>query len=211
MKSLAAFFAMILCVSVQAFAESNPLEGELFPPDFLFAQREALGLSDTQMQDLQAIVQDVQPRFEALKGQLEERVKTLQEALHQPKPDMAMTETKLRSMLTQENEMKVLQIGLMLSLRNKLTPEQVAKARELRPKFAGTASNPADGLRERLQGKFEQLRTLIEARAAGGVPPEDIVTKARDIQQLVQSGKPLEAERALDALLASLNAAKGKP
>jgi hypothetical protein len=117
----------------------------------------------------------------------------------------------MRAMLAQETEMKLLQMRLMLSLRNKLTPEQVEKARQLRPQSPVASSNPADGLRERLQGKFEKLRSAVEARAAGGQPPEELITKARAIQQLVQDNKPLEAERQLDALLSTLSDAKPKP
>jgi hypothetical protein len=210
MKSIIPLLTAVLFTVTRAIAGPNSIETELFPPDFLFAQREALGLNETQLQDMQAIVQDVQPKFEALKGQLEDSVKTLQEALHQPKPDIAKTEEKLRSMLTQENEVKVLQIRLMLTLRDKLTPEQVEKARQLRPQFTST-TNPDEGLAERLKAKFEQLRTAVEARASGGQPPEEIISKAHDIQQLVQTGKPQEAERALDALLSTLTPEKPKP
>jgi Spy/CpxP family protein refolding chaperone len=195
-----------------SFAE-NPLESELFPPDFLFSQREALGLNETQLQDIQAIVQDVQPKFEALKGQLEERSKAFRDALHQAKPDLAQTEDKLRTMLTQENEMKVLQIHLMLTLRSKLTPEQVDKARQLRqqaqPQAAG--ADPRQGLPERLQKKFQELKAAVEQRAFGGAPPEEIVKQVGEIQNLAQTGQPLEAERRIDQLIIQLRDGKTKP
>jgi hypothetical protein len=190
---------------------ANPIEQELFPPDFLFAQREALGLSEAQLQELQTIVQNAAPKFEDLKGLLEVRTKALHEALLESKPDIAQTDEKLRAMLAQENQMKIFQVHLLLTLREKLTGEQVQKARQLRPQFTPGSTNPADGLAERLQGKFQKLRTLIEARAANGQPPEDIVSKARDIQQLVQNGKPLEAERKLDELLSTLAPEKARP
>ena len=82
-----------------AKAAPNPIENEFLPPDFLMAQHEALGLDETQLQDFQAIVQDAQPRFENLKSGLEDRVKALQDALRQPKPDIAQTEEKLKTML----------------------------------------------------------------------------------------------------------------
>jgi Spy/CpxP family protein refolding chaperone len=210
MKTPLRLLAILVLACAPAIAEPNPIEGELFPPDFLFSQREALGLSDTQIQDLQAIVQDVQPKFESLKSQLEERGKAFQEALHQPKPDIDQTEEKLRAMLTQENQMKLLQVRLMLTLRSKLTPEQVEKARQLRP-HSVASGNPNAGLAQRLQAKFEKLKAAVEARAVGGQPPEEIVAKAREIQQLVQNGKPQEAEHELDALLATLGEAKAKP
>src|SRR5258708_164477 len=150
MKSILPFLALSLLALFRAAAAPNPIESELIPPDFLFAQREALGLNETQLRDIQATVQDVQPKFAALKGQLEERMKAFQEALHQAQPDITQAEDKLRAMLAQENEMKVLQVHLLLTLRSKLTPEQLEKARQLRAQSNPTASDPNDALRQRL-------------------------------------------------------------
>lgn len=213
MKITLALIAISLLALFRAAAAPNPIESELFPPDFLMDQHEALGLNQTQLQEIQSIVQDAQPKFESLKGQMEERMKALQDALHQTQPDMAQTEEKLRTMLTQENEMKLLQVHLMLTLRSKLTPEQVEKARQLRQQHAAqtTGADPRQGLQERLQKKFGQLKSAVEARAAGGQPPEEIVAKAHEIQQLVHDGKPVEAEKQLDALLSSLSDTKAKP
>ncbi len=213
MKTILSLLSAALLVFLPSAPAQNPLEGELFPPDFLMAQREALGLNESQVQDIQAIVQEMQPKFESLKGQFEERTKAFQEALHQAKPEIATAEEKLRAMLTQENEMKLLQVHLMLSLRSKLTPEQVDKARQLRTQALqqGAANDPRQGMAERLQKKFQDLKAAVEERAAGGAPPEEIVKKAEEIQQLVHSGQPLEAERRLDQLLNELREGKKKP
>jgi Spy/CpxP family protein refolding chaperone len=209
MKTTIQLFAILALAFVRASAAPNPIEAEFFPPDFLISQREALGLNESQFHDIQAIMQEAPAKFETLKSQLEERVRAFQEALHQAKPDVAQTEEKLRAMLAQENEMKLAQFRLMLSLRNTLTPEQLEKARQLRPQ--PQAGGGPDGLPQRLQAKFERLKSVIEARASGGQPPDEIIGKAREIQQLVQNGKPQEAEQQLDALLSSLPEAKAKP
>ena len=208
MKSVLSFVAALLALLATSSAQ-NPVEAELFPPDFLMAQRDALGLSDAQLQDIQGIMQDTQAKFEALKGQLEERAKAFQEALHQPETDIAQTEEKLRSMLAQENEMKVLQMRLMLNLRSKLTAEQRAKARQLRQQaLAAAGKDPHDGLAQRMQKKFEQLRAAIEDRAFGGAPPEEIVKQVGEIQKLAQTGHPQEAEQQIDQLIVKLREGK---
>jgi len=213
MKSILLSIAVASLAFLQTTTAQNPIENELFPPDFLLAQRETLGLNETQLQDIQAIVQDIQPKFETLKAQLEERAKAFQEALRQAKPDIAQTEDKLRTMLTQENEMKLLQVHLMLSLRSKLTPEQVEKARQLRQQQPAqkAASDPREGLPQRLQKKFEQLKAALQERASGGALPEEIVKQVGEIQNLAQNGQPLEAERRIDLLVTQLHDEKKKP
>jgi Spy/CpxP family protein refolding chaperone len=219
MKTTLPIIALSLLALCRATAAPNSFESELFPPDFLMNQHEAIGLNETQLHEIQSVVQDAQPKFETLKSELEDRGKSLQDAVHQPTPDMAKTEELLRAFLPKENEMKLLQFHLLLTLRSKLTPDQVAKARELRAQSTSlsnsnsnsNASDPNEGLRDRLQKKFEQLKTAVQARAAGGQPPDDIIAKAHEIQQLVQDGKPQEAEKQLDALLATLPGAKPNP
>ncbi|MEP6670877.1 MAG: periplasmic heavy metal sensor [Chthoniobacter sp.] len=213
MKTTLLLITVTLLAFLHPAAAQNPIEGELFPPDFLLAQREAIGLNEKQLQDIQSIVQDVQQKFETLKGQLEERGRAFQEILHQPKPDIAQVEDKLRAMLTQENEMKLLQVHLMLSLRNTLTAEQVDKARQLRQQQPSPTAgkDPREGLPERLGKKFEQLKTAMQERAFEGAPPEEIVKQVGEIQKLAQSGQPLEAERRIDQLIVQLREGKKKP
>jgi Spy/CpxP family protein refolding chaperone len=214
MKTTLLPITIALVAFLHTAAAQNPIENELFPPDFLMAQREALGLNENQLQDIQAIVQDVQPKFETLRGQLEERVKAFQEVLHQPKPDVGQVEEKLRSMLTQENEMKLLQVRLMLDLRSKLATEQVDKARQLlrqQQLTSAAANDPRQGLPERLQKKFEQLKAAVEDRAFGGALPDEIVKEVGEIQKLAQNGQPLEAERRIDQLIVQLREGKKKP
>jgi hypothetical protein len=206
MKTILSFLAAAALSCLPSALAQNPLESELFPPDFLMNQREVLGLNETQLQDIQAIVQELQPKFESLKGKLEERAKAFEEALHQAKPDIEQTEERLRAMLTQENEMKLLQVHLMLTVRGKLTAEQVEKARQLRTEMQQQASakDPRQGLAERLQKKFQQLKEAVQERASGGEPSEEIKKEVGEIQRLAQNGQPLEAEHRIDELIAKL-------
>ena len=209
MKAILLSAIAALLIGINTATAQNPIDTELFPPDFLMAQRESLGLNETQLQDLQSIVQDVQPKFQALKEQLENRATAFREILHQANPDSAQVEEKLRALLANENEMKLLQVRLMLSLRNKLTPEQVEKARQLRKQQPQSALK--EGLQERLQKKFEKLKAALGERNLGGEPPEEIVKQVKEIQALVQNGQPFEAEHRLDQLLGQMEESGKKP
>jgi Spy/CpxP family protein refolding chaperone len=206
---LSAIFAMTL---LRAAAEPNPVEATMFPPEFLFSQREALGLDETQLQALKAVVEDAQPRFEALKGPMQEKSTALQAALQQAKPDLDQTVEKLREVLKQEAEIKTLQLRTMLALRNSLTEAQFEKARQLKQQMMQAAGNndPHMGLPERLGKKFEQLKTAMQERAFEGAPPEEIVKQVGEIQHLAQEGQPLEAERRIDLLIIQLREGKTK-
>ncbi|MDR3406741.1 MAG: hypothetical protein P4L99_29920 [Chthoniobacter sp.] len=209
MKTILPFLALTLLALFRATAAPNPIEGELLPPDFLMAQHEALGLSETQLHEIQATVQEVQPKFESLKGQLEGRMKDFQETLHQPKPDIAQAEEKLRAVLSQENEMKLLQVHLMLTLRSKLTPEQVEKARQLRLQSPSSgspaASDPNAELRQRLEAKLARVKEGVQQWAASGHDPSVIAqTMEEKFKPLMQAGKVVEAEAELDRVLEQL-------
>ena len=190
----------------------NPVESQLFPPDFLISQRDALGLSDDQLQQLQSIVKEVQPKYEALKSKMEPEAAALRDALGQTKPDAADAEGKLRTLLTDENEMKLLQLRLMLSLRDNLTTEQVDKARELRKKVQAknSAGDMKQVLMEHLQNKFRELKTALDDRDFGNESPQDVAAAVGEIQRLAKGGDPLEAEKQIDNLLTKMRGAKPK-
>lgn len=210
MKCHAVLFAFLLLFAVAAapvHAAGDGLEAELFPPEFLFAQREALGLSEAQLKAMESAMQDARDEFEKLKAKLDERAKALQEVLHQPKPDVKQAEEKLRALLAQEAEVKTLHMLTMLKVRGQLTPEQLEKARKLRDEYAAKAAAES-GSRDRLQKKLEQLRDLVKARTDAGELPPEIMERARGIQQLLKEGKETDAERQIDELLGQL---AGKP
>jgi Spy/CpxP family protein refolding chaperone len=209
MKKLFAFFAVLGLWLARAAAAPEGLEAEIFPPEFLNAHREAIGLSEAQIQAIGATVQEAEASFQQHKSQLDDRAKALQEVLRQPQPEAAQAEEKLRALLAQENEIKVAHLRIMLKVRSQLTAEQLTKARAVRDQLVAQAASESE-VRERLQKKLQQLRTAVEARATGGQVPQEIVDRAGQIQQLLRDGKVPEAERQLDELLGQVTGEKPK-
>ena len=210
MKRFLPLLALIALYLAPMKAAAQELDAEIFPPEFLFAQREALGLSDAQLQAMDAAMQAVRGDFEKLKGQLDERAKALQEVLHQPQPGAKQAEEKLRALLAQESEVKLLHMLTMLKVRSQLTPEQLEKARQLHSQAAAQATADA-GQRDRIQHKLEQLRDVAKARTETGELPPDTMERARQIQQMLMDNKGAEAEHELDELLSKIGEAKPKP
>jgi len=217
MKTAAAFALCFTLALLSSAFGLNPIESELFPPEFLAAQHEALGLSEAQIKTLQAVVGEVGPQFDGEKSKLEGQMAALEAELKKEKIDGGAVEEKLRAMLQKETEMKMLQFHTLIKLREMLTPEQVAKARQLRqqaPAKGGAASvvprDPKDGLIERLQGKFKQLKIALDTRAFGGESPDKLAAEIAELTRLAREGEPLEAERRIDALIERLHGGKGK-
>ncbi len=190
---------LCLCLAPAAIA-AEALDAELFPPEFLIAQRDAIGLTDTQLQAMDATMQAARGDFEKLKAQLDERARALQEVLHQSQPDAKQAEEKLRALLAEENEVKLLHMLTMIKLRSQLTPEQLEKARSLHSQLVAGATAEA-GQRDRIQHKLEQLRDATKARADSGDLPPETMERARQIQQMLMDNKGAEAEHEIDELL----------
>ena len=206
MKTIVRLFVVLAATMLNASEAENPIEAELFPADFLLAQREPLGLTEEQLRAVQSAVGEVKPRFEELRGKLDGRVADLREALSLPKPEAAQAEEKLRILLADENEMKLLQLRLMLTLRDHLTPEQVTKARELRRQALPKAPpEAADAVRQRIIAKVESVKEGVQKWAAGGRDPSDMAKMMQEkVKPLLDAGKVGEAEAELDRLLEQL-------
>lgn len=198
-----------LCLAIAGpLAFADGLEAELFPPEFLFSQREAIGLSTAQLDSMEAVLKASQNEFEHRKAALDERAKALQAELHQANPDPAKAEEKLRALLAQESEVKLLHMLTMLKVRALLTPDQLAKTRQL---YAETAERVAqEGQRNRIQAKLGQLRDTVKKLSEAGTLPQETMERAQAIQELLKNGKEPEAEQQIDALLGQLSAVKPK-
>src|SRR5687767_6267057 len=108
MKKLAALFALLSLAVARVGVAAEGLDAELLPPEFLFTQRDALGLSDAQLQAIKEAMERARGDFEKHKAQVDERAHALKEILRQPDPDVAQVEEKLRALLIKETDVKLL-------------------------------------------------------------------------------------------------------
>jgi len=77
-----------------------------------------------------------QTRFMELQWQLQDAMDNLVGLLKQQPVDETQVTAQLDKVLAAEREVKRAQIVLMVRLKNKLTPEQQARLRQLRPQPA---------------------------------------------------------------------------
>jgi Spy/CpxP family protein refolding chaperone len=134
------FLLSLLFASVAAGAQQppgqDPIAENLFPPDQVLANQKAIGLDDAQRSYVRAEVLKAQTRFTELQFQLQDAMESLVALLKQNPVDEAQVMAQLEKVLNAEREVKRTQIALMVRIKNKLTPEQQSRLRQLRGKPA---------------------------------------------------------------------------
>jgi Spy/CpxP family protein refolding chaperone len=128
--------AVLLLAGMAARAQQpqaqDPIVENLFAPDQVLANQKAIGLDDTQRNYVRAEVLKAQTRFTELQFQLQDAMESLVTLLKQNPVDETQVMAQLDKVLNAEREVKRTQIALMVRIKNKLTPEQQSRLRQLR-------------------------------------------------------------------------------
>ena len=111
----------------------DPIGAALFPPELIMQNQQAIGLNEEQKTAIRGEILKAQPRFTELQWQLQDAMETLASLLQQTPVDEQKVMAQLDKVLPLEREMKRAQLTLMIRIKNKLTPEQQEKLRQLRP------------------------------------------------------------------------------
>lgn len=188
-------------VSAQT-SRPEPIAENFFPPELLINHAEEIGIDPQHMQAIQAKVHEDRKQFGELQQNLQRQTAALGEILRQPHPDEQESLAQLDKVLAAERDIKRVQLTLSLAIRNQLTPEQFAKAKELRQKyFAETRAGPAfEGIRLKMQQLQQRIRKLQdEGRDASAE-----MQAAQECRRLMQEGKPGEADAVLHRVLGSI-------
>ena len=109
---------------------SDPLMGALFPPDLIMQNQAAIGLTQDQSKYIIGEIQRVQTQSTGIQWSLQGAMERLAVAVHEDHPDEPKVLALLDSVLVQEREMKRAQIGLLVRIKDRLTPDQQAALRE---------------------------------------------------------------------------------
>ena len=132
--------ALPLLAGMAAWAQQpqaqDPITENLFAPDQVLANQKAIGLDDAQRNYVRAEVLKAQTRFTELQFQLQDAMESLVMLLKQNPVDETQVMAQLDKVLNAEREVKHTQIALMVRIKNKLTPEQQSRLRQLRGKPA---------------------------------------------------------------------------
>jgi len=116
---------------------SDPLGENMFPPELVMQHQQALGLTEEQKTLLKTELRQAQARFTELQWQLQNEMEKMVELVKQDRVDESQTLAQLDKILNLEREIKRAQIALLVRIKNRLSPEQQVKLREIRSKPRG--------------------------------------------------------------------------
>ena len=105
-------------------AGPDPVARNLFPPDFIMAHSEDIGLSAEQRTSIRDEIRKAQAQFTEMQWQLEDAVEALGNLLKPNVVDEKAAQAQLEKVLDLEHVIKRTQLALMIRLKNKLSSNQ---------------------------------------------------------------------------------------
>lgn len=106
--------------------QKDPFKGKLFAPNVILQHQDELDLSKEQFTAIRAAVVEVQGAVAEHEWDLREAYMQAMEDLDESPVDERKVLESIQAALLAENEVKKLQVGLLIRLRNLLTDEQMA-------------------------------------------------------------------------------------
>jgi Spy/CpxP family protein refolding chaperone len=197
---------VLLCLTLLAVARSvygqhvDPITENLYAPDMLIRHADEVGLDDAQKQFIASQARDNRQKYVDMQQNLQSQMAVLADIIRQGHPDEQAALAQLDKVLAAERDIKRAQLSMALAIRDKLTPEQQAKARELRQKYAAEMHRPAPS--DAMRAKMQQLQERIKKMQDQSQDPSSLIGAVREVKRLMEEGKPREAEAALDKILA---------
>ena len=202
-------FAVTAGAQVDAVRE---FRGDLFPPDLILREADALGLTDEQRDSVAALVKETKQAFVDEKPKLKDTTETLGQSLKASSVPEQMALDQFTALLEAEKEMKRAQFLMLVRAKNLLTPAQQEKLRtivESQPPKGGkkpsSEGSPKD-VREELNARMQKVQTEVDRWRREGRDPGPIVELMKTFGDQMQAGQFPDAKETLQRALDRLNA-----
>jgi len=131
-RTLVVLVGLVALSPAKALAEDDPFGGALFPPDLVLGHMNELDIDADQVAAIKAEIQEVQPLFLDRQLDLQAELGKLRKLVAAPVVDEGAALAQLDRILDLEREIKRAQVGLLIRIKNLLTPEQKRRLTELR-------------------------------------------------------------------------------
>ncbi len=186
------FASLSLCLGAGVWAQpmpSDPIGENLFPPELVLQQQRAIALTAEQRDFIQSATQKTQPRIQETEQRLREEVQKLGSLLAKDQMDEQAVLDQSDRITSAERESRRTQLGLLISIKNKLTPEQQTKLKGLKTKLLA------------LDSKGKRVEAGVRRWQEQGRDPSPVARVMQEVEPLMRDGKWDEAEAALDRAL----------
>ena len=181
--------------------QPDPIGEALIPPELLFQQRQALGVTDAQAKQAQAILEKAQQQFAGPQNQLQREITAFTETLGQGQVDQKKALAQLENVLQQERTIKRTQISLLIQIKNLLTPEQQAKAQMLKQQLKSQGPAAGGSPPESLQRKVQRIQTRLPAWIQAGGDQATLGPLGQQLDGYLKTGNFQAAEGVADQIL----------
>lgn len=110
----------------------DPLGRHLFPPELVMSNQRAIGLQDPQRETIMQSVRYAQAVLGEMQMRMAGEMERLVELLRTPLIDSTAVLAQLDRVLMHEHQVKRTHIGMLIRIRNVLTPEQRERLQAIR-------------------------------------------------------------------------------
>jgi len=119
-------------VAGAASPKEDVFKGKLFPPNVILENQSDLGLSKQQFTEIRRVVVEVQANVAEHEWDIAEAYQNIMDELDRSPINEEQVLEHVGAALRAENEVKKLQVGMLIQLKNLLTDEQIAQLESLR-------------------------------------------------------------------------------
>ena len=185
----------LLCSAPLARAQApgaDPIGEAFFPPELLMQAHAMIGLTETQKTEMMEELQNMRERMGKWQEQMKNERDLLVELVSKDQVDEKKALEQVEKVMGLENDMKRAQFSMLVFIKNKLTPEQQAKLRELKGKMSG------------VQTKMRKAQQLAEQIKAQGGDLSALQAAKQQFDEFIKEGKTAEAEALLDETIKTL-------
>lgn len=117
-----------------ATAEGDPpFMRHLFPPELVMRNQHEVGLTAAQREVITAAIRETQGNVLEIQWAMQDEARKLGELFAAEQIDLEQALAQVSKVLDLEEQVKKAHLGLLIRIRNELTPEQRRRLDELRP------------------------------------------------------------------------------
>jgi hypothetical protein len=179
------------------FAEET-LDTLLPSPFWLRSRAEELNIDAQTRERLELTYQEKEPTYHEIKGKVERLTKRLYTALVADALDEDMIVKRMKALLEVENELKLYQIHVRISLLSQISAEQRRAVRDLAKwKLEGD-------WRGAMFKKVERVRQLGKRLKDSGGSVTEIEKRMKETDKMIAAGTVTKAARMLDQVIRDL-------